>query len=110
MRISTDWLRSTWPAGLLAAGLGLLMILLAAGVIEGKPVNTRRALFNDPRERQLAAFGLIFACAGLSQMIPKRAEALGRFNAMMMAMAMLAAGAGTIWFANGGSRRQKGEA
>lgn len=108
MCIVTEQLRESWRAGLLVAGLGMFIILFSAGVIEGKPVSARRALFNDPRDWQIAAFGGVFLCAGLLLVIPQRAQALGRFTAMAFTMVLLAAAAGTVWFANGGARRQKG--
>jgi hypothetical protein len=101
-------LRNTWPAGLLVVGLGLFIVLASLGVIELQTVSRRKALFNDAREWQIAGFGLIFACAGLLLMIPQRAQALGRFAAMVFMLVVLVTASGTIWFASGGATRQKG--
>ena len=108
MRVLSEHLRASWPAGLIAVGLGLFIVLASAGLIEGKAVSSRPALFRDAREWQLAGFGMLFVCAGLLLMIPDRAELTGRFVAMIFMMVLLITGAGTVWYANGGSRRQKG--
>lgn len=108
MRVPSEHLRSTWPAGLIAAGVGLFLVLASAGVIEGKAISNRPAVFRDAREWQLAGFGMLFVCAGLLLSIPRQAEVAGRLVAMAFMIVLLVTGAGTVWYANGGSRRQKG--
>ncbi len=106
MCLSTEILRKTWPAGLIAAGTGLFLMALSFGLIEFRSVSSHRAVFNDPHQWQITAFGLLFVHAGMSLVIPERAQALGRFNAMLFIVIVLAAGSGTIWFSDGGSSRQ----
>lgn len=105
---SASLLRKSWPIGLLAAGVGLFLILYSLGVIEARSASRRNAVFNDPGHWQIVAFGLVFVISGALFAIPERARALGRFVAMLFTVVMLTAGAGTIWYANGGSHRQKG--
>ena len=100
--------RSRLIGGALAVALGLFMVLLSQGVIEGHTGSRRSALFNDPRNWQLAAFGLMFALAGVALLIPPRFEALLRFNAMSLILAMMFAGGGSIWYGSGGRTLQKG--
>ena len=66
------------------------------GVIEGRAVGSRGALFNNARHWQLTAFGLVFALVGASLWIPRQFEALGRFNAMVLMLTAVVAGAGSV--------------
>lgn len=100
--------RAALIAGGLAMAMGGLLIAASLGVIEFGTPRGRPAVFRDPRHWQLAAFGLTFFCAGAAVALQRRMEMLARFNGMVLLLSLFIGLWGSVWYARGGSRQQKG--
>ena len=84
----------TWKARVMlfviVGGVGLFIIGAYSGLYYWPPIRRCKAIFCDPYHWQVLSIGIAFLCAGLAYIIPERLRLLGKVNAFMLLISLLA--------------------
>lgn len=83
--------------GVIVLLVGLFFIAASLGIIPDDGIPARRTpIFDSPRHWQITSFGVAFASAGLSSLIPPRYGLLLRITSLLCLVCFLAGMIGTF--------------